>query len=69
MATAAQESTTIPSRMMTLDIFRGLTMMFMVLVSNPGSLDIYKQLDHALGTGRLRRTLSSHLFSGLWVSP
>lgn len=38
-------------RMLALDVLRGQTMAFMVLVSNPGSLDIYTQLDHAPWNG------------------
>lgn len=40
-------ATTGAERILSLDVFRGLTMAFMVLVGNPGSNDIYSQLDHA----------------------
>jgi len=39
--------TTGADRILSLDVFRGLTMAFMVLVGNPGSNEIYPQLDHA----------------------
>jgi len=48
-----------------LDVLRGLTLAFMVLVSNPGSLSIYTQLDHASWDGL---TLTDLVFpTFLWV--
>lgn len=54
-----------PQRVLALDVFRGLTMAFMVLVGNPGSLDIYTQFDHAPWNGW---TLTDVIFpSFLWI--
>lgn len=54
-----------PERVLSLDVFRGLTMAVMVLVSNPGSLDIYTQLDHAAWNGW---TITDVVFpSFLWI--
>lgn len=52
-------------RVLALDVFRGLTMAFMVLVGNPGSLAIYTQLDHAPWNGW---TVTDVVFpSFLWI--
>lgn len=52
-------------RVVSLDVLRGLTMAFMVLVSNPGSLSIYTQLDHAPWDGL---TLTDLVFpTFLWI--
>ena len=40
-----------PDRLLSLDVFRGLTMASMVLVNDPGSGAIYTQLDHAEWNG------------------
>lgn len=65
MSTSALQQSTTGSRVLALDVFRGITMAFMVLVSNPGSLDIYTQLDHAPWNGW---TLTDVVFpSFLWI--
>ncbi|GGA54860.1 membrane protein [Edaphobacter acidisoli] len=52
-------------RLTSLDAFRGLTMAFMVLVSNPGSLAIYRPLDHSPWHGW---TITDVVFpSFLWI--
>ncbi|MBS1820853.1 MAG: DUF1624 domain-containing protein [Acidobacteria bacterium] len=43
----SSQATPAAERILSLDVFRGLTMAFMVLVGNPGSSDIFEQLDHA----------------------
>lgn len=44
----ADEISTAPSRLLSLDVFRGMTIAGMVLVNNPGSWsDIYPPLEHA----------------------
>jgi len=54
-----------PQRVLGLDVFRGITMAFMVLVGNPGSLSIYSQLDHAAWNGW---TLTDVVFpTFLWI--
>jgi predicted acyltransferase len=40
-----------PNRLVSLDAFRGLTIASMILVNNPGSGDVYAQLDHAAWNG------------------
>jgi predicted acyltransferase len=40
-----------PSRLISLDVFRGLTIASMNLVNNPGSEPTYRQLDHAEWNG------------------
>lgn len=39
------------ARLMSLDVFRGLTIASMNLVNNPGSEPVYRQLDHAAWNG------------------
>jgi predicted acyltransferase len=52
-------------RLVSLDAFRGLTVAFMVLVSNPGSLAIYRPLDHSPWNGW---TITDVVFpSFLWI--
>lgn len=52
-------------RLASLDAFRGLTVAFMVLVSNPGSLAIYRPLDHSPWHGW---TITDVVFpSFLWI--
>lgn len=52
-------------RLTSLDAFRGLTVAFMVLVSNPGSLAIYRPLDHSPWHGW---TITDVVFpSFLWI--
>lgn len=52
-------------RLVSLDAFRGLTVAFMVLVSNPGSLAIYRPLDHSPWNGW---TVTDVVFpSFLWI--
>ena len=40
-----------PSRLLSLDVLRGLTISFMILVNNPGSEDTYAPLKHAYWNG------------------
>jgi len=40
-----------PSRLLSLDLLRGLTIAFMILVNNPGSEDAYPPLHHAFWNG------------------
>jgi predicted acyltransferase len=40
-----------PSRLLSLDLLRGLTIAFMILVNNPGSEDAYPPLRHAFWNG------------------
>jgi predicted acyltransferase len=40
-----------PSRLLSLDLLRGLTIAFMILVNNPGSEDAYAPLHHAFWNG------------------
>ena len=52
-------------RLVSLDAFRGLTVAFMVLVSNPGSVAIYRPLDHSPWNGW---TITDVVFpSFLWI--
>ena len=52
-------------RLVSLDAFRGLTVAFMVLVSNPGSAAIYRPLDHSPWNGW---TITDVVFpSFLWI--
>jgi predicted acyltransferase len=44
---ALQVSTPATGRLMSLDVFRGVTIASMILVNNPGSSDIYPPLEHA----------------------
>lgn len=41
----------IQNRLHSLDIFRGITVFFMILVNNPGSDSVYRQLDHSAWHG------------------
>lgn len=53
-------------RILALDMFRGICMAFMILVGNPGSLQIYQQLDHASWNGW---TITDLVFpSFLWIA-
>ena len=40
-----------PSRLLSLDVLRGVTIAFMILVNNPGSEDAYTPLKHAFWNG------------------
>lgn len=54
-----------PNRLVSLDAFRGLTMLLMVLVNNAGSGAIYHQLQHAAWNGW---TITDAVFpSFLWI--
>lgn len=62
---APAESASRSERLVSLDAFRGLTVAFMVLVSNPGSLAIYRSLDHSPWNGW---TITDVVFpSFLWI--
>lgn len=62
---APAASTGKAERLVSLDAFRGLTVAFMVLVSNPGSLTIYRPLDHSPWNGW---TITDVVFpSFLWI--
>jgi predicted acyltransferase len=50
--TSIHSITKASSRLVSLDVFRGLTVMFMILVNNPGDWGhIYKPLEHAEWNG------------------
>ncbi len=38
---------TTPQRFLPLDVFRGLTVCFMIIVNTPGTNDIFAPLEHA----------------------
>jgi predicted acyltransferase len=55
-----------PSRLISLDVFRGLTIAAMNLVNNPGSEPSYRQLDHAAWNGW---TFTDTIFpSFVWIA-
>jgi predicted acyltransferase len=61
---ASQETT--PARLLSLDAFRGLTMLLMVLVNNGGGPQSYAQLEHSAWDGW---TLTDTLFpSFVWIA-
>src|SRR6202012_4827751 len=40
-----------PERFLALDVFRGMTIVFMIIVNNPGSAPAFSPLDHAAWFG------------------
>jgi predicted acyltransferase len=64
--TAPEQSTAKPSRLMSLDVFRGATMASMLLVNNPGDWsNMYSPLDHAEWNGWTFTDLIFPFF--LWI--
>ena len=62
------EAPSAPARLAGLDLFRGLTVAFMVIVNTPGSWShVWWPLDHAEWHGFTRPTWSSPPFSARWA--
>src|ERR1700753_2350901 len=66
-ATAGAPSTRSTSRVLAVDVLRGLTVAFMILVNDPGDWShVFRQLDHAEWTAWTMPDLVSPTFLFLW---